>query len=289
MHVYAIYMHGTPYIYFIDYPPVWKMGPENSFNYPPVEFRELHRLPPSKFGRKTPSLQLPPRIQGTSSTTPLEIRLENSFPSTTPPPPSNSGKLHRLPPLEIRPENSFNSPLEFRELHRLPPSKFGRKTPSTTPPRIQGTSSTNYPPQNRAGKLLQLPPARIQGTSSTTPLEIGPENSFNYPPSNSRNFIDYPSLEIFQIRPPPPNSIPRSAHWYIVIFLLLTSKEKLFGPPTFFGLVTPLRQLHRTGTVTCKSLILDSLYLHPRRTPRLPEPLPTATTILILCIGSILK
>ena len=72
-------------------------------------------------------------------------------------------------------------------------------------------------PRNQAGKL---PPSRIHGTLLTTPLEIGPENSFNYPPprihgtslttpprnragkllqlppplslSNSRNFIDYP-------------------------------------------------------------------------------------------------
>ena len=62
-----------------------------------------------------------------------------------------------------------------------------------------GTSRTT-PPRNWAGKLLQLPPPpRIHRTSSTTspPLEIGPENSFNYPPpSNSRNFIDY----LFRLR-----------------------------------------------------------------------------------------
>ena len=54
------------------------------------------------------------------------------------------------------------------------------------PPRkcaeLHGTPSTT-PPRNWAGKLLQLSPPRIQRTSSTTPLlEIGPENSFNYPP-----------------------------------------------------------------------------------------------------------
>ena len=52
---------------------------------------------------------------------------------------------------------------------------------------------------NRAGKLHQLPPP-LEFTDSksgrktplTTPLEIGPENCINYPPSNSRNLIDYP-------------------------------------------------------------------------------------------------
>ena len=61
----------------------------------------------------------------------------------------------------------------------------------------------DYPPRNRAGKLLQLPPLEFT-TPSTTP----PSNSRNFidyppsksgrktpsttPPSNSRNFIDYP-------------------------------------------------------------------------------------------------
>ena len=56
--------------------------------------------------------------------------------STTPPPRNLAGKLHQLPPLE------------FTEPHRLPPppSKFGRKTPSTTPPRIHGRNG-NSPPQ----------------------------------------------------------------------------------------------------------------------------------------------
>ena len=46
--------------------------------------------------------------------------------------------------------------------------------------------------RNRAGKLLQLPPLEFTGLHRLPPLEIGPENSFNYPPSNSRDFIDYP-------------------------------------------------------------------------------------------------
>ena len=125
---------GPPYIYFIDYPP--------------------------SGNRAGKLLELPPRIQGTSSTTPLETGPENSFKY----PPSNSGNFIDYPP----------------------PSKFGRKTPSTTPLEFR--------------ELHRLPP-----------LKIGPENSFNYPPpSNSRNFIDYPPRNISN-SPPPPNSIPRSA------------------------------------------------------------------------------
>ena len=63
------------------------------------------------------------------------------------------------------------------------------------PPRkcaeLHGTSSTT-PPRNWAGKLLQLPPLEFTELHRLPPLEIGPENSFNYPPSNSQNFIDYP-------------------------------------------------------------------------------------------------
>ena len=70
-----------------------KLGRKTPSTLPPLEFTELHRLPPSKSGRKTPS-----------TTPPLEFT-----------------ELHRLPPLEIGPENSFNyPPLEFTELHRLP-------------------------------------------------------------------------------------------------------------------------------------------------------------------------
>ena len=46
--------------------------------------------------------------------------------------------------------------------------------------------------RNRAGKLLQLPPSNSRNFIDYPPIEIGPENSFNYPPSNSRDFIDYP-------------------------------------------------------------------------------------------------
>ena len=80
-------------------------------------------------------------------------------------------------------------PSNSRNLIDYPPSKSCRKTPSTTPPaRIHGTSSTT-PPQNRARKLHQLPPLEF---IDYPPLEIMPENSINYPPSNSRKLIDYP-------------------------------------------------------------------------------------------------
>ena len=48
--------------------------------------------------------------------------------------------------------------------------------------------------RNRAGKLLQLPPLEFTGLHRLPPLEIGPENSFNYPPRihGTSDFIDYP-------------------------------------------------------------------------------------------------
>ena len=67
--------------------------------------------------------------------------------SSTTPPRNWAGKLLQLPPLSNT------------ELHRLPP------------------------PLNRAGKLLQLPPPlEFTELHRLPPLEIGPENSFNYPP-----------------------------------------------------------------------------------------------------------
>ena len=98
---------------------------------------------PVEIGRKLlHSFNYPPRIHGTSSTTPLEIGPENSinYPprihgtSSTTPPPSKSGRktLLQLPPLE------------FTELHRLPPRNRGRKTPSTTP--LEFTELHRLPP-----------------------------------------------------------------------------------------------------------------------------------------------
>ena len=82
----------------------------------------------------------------------------------------------------------------------------GRKTHSTTPLRIHGTSST-YPP----------------------PLKIGLENSINYPPSNSRNLIDYyPPSKSGRKTPsttPPRNSRPERK------FTPPNSKIQFLDPP----------------------------------------------------------
>ena len=72
--------HGTSS--FIDYPS-WKSGRKTPSTTPPLEFTELHRLPP------------------------LEIGPENSF-NYPPPPPRR--KLLQLPP---------PPPLEFTELHHF--------------------------------------------------------------------------------------------------------------------------------------------------------------------------
>ena len=114
-----------------------------------------------------------------------------------------------------------------------PPSKSGRKTPSTTPP-VEFTEPIDYPPPpprnragklrqllppsnspsnsrnpsttpppleiNRAGKLRQLPPLSNSRNPSTTPppSKSGRENSVNYPPPlEFTEPIDYPPpLEI---------------------------------------------------------------------------------------------
>ena len=114
--------HGTPHGTPMGPPTIWGLPVRYSINYPPSNSRNLIDYPlPSKSCRKTPQ-RLPP----------LEIVPENT--STTTPPRNRAGKLHQLPPLE------------FTEL------------PSTTPPRIHGTSRNliDYPPlppRNRAGKL----------------------------------------------------------------------------------------------------------------------------------------
>ena len=104
-----------------------KIGPENSNNYPPLEFTNLIDYPPSKSGRKTPSTT-PPSNSRTSSTTPPPSKSGRKTPSTTPPP-SNSRTSSTTPP----------------------PSKSGRKTPSTTPPRIHEPHRLPPPPRNRFG------------------------------------------------------------------------------------------------------------------------------------------
>ena len=121
--------------------------PPKDFAFPPRKCAELH---------------------GTSSTTPPR----NWAGKLLQLPPLEFTELHQLPPLEIGPENSFNYPSNSQNFIDYPPSKSsGRKTPSTTPPRIHRTSSTT-PLRNRARKLLQLPPRRIHGTSSTTSSRI---------------------------------------------------------------------------------------------------------------------
>ena len=53
-------------------------------------------------------------------------------------------------------------------------------------------------------------PSNSRTSSTTPPLEIGPENSINYPPLELTNLIDYPPLEIGPENsihyPPPSNS-----------------------------------------------------------------------------------
>ena len=92
--------------------------PPKDFAFPPRKCAELH---------------------GTSSTTPSR----NWAGKLLQLPPLEFRELHRLPPLEIGPENSFNyPPLEFTELHRLPPLEIGPENSFNYPPRIHGTSST---------------------------------------------------------------------------------------------------------------------------------------------------
>ena len=112
---------------FIDSPP----RIHRTSSTTPLEFTELHRLPPSNSQN---FIDYPPRIHRTSSTTPPRIHRTSS---TTPPPPSNSRELHRL-------RTSSTTPLEFTELHRLPPSN--------------SQNFIDYPPPVEFTKLHRLPP-----------------------------------------------------------------------------------------------------------------------------------
>ena len=110
---------------------LWRLKPALEISVkivlPPLEFTELHRLPPSRNRTENRSnYQLPPpRIYGTSSRLPLpQNRAENR--SNYQLPPLEFTELHRLPPLEIGPKTAPTTPLEFTELHRLPPSKYSR-------------------------------------------------------------------------------------------------------------------------------------------------------------------
>ena len=85
----------------------------------------------------------------------------------------------------------------FPNFFQIPNSKIGPKTPSTTPPRIHGTSSTT-PPLEIGPKTPSTPPPRIHGTSSTTPPRRNrAENSINYPP------LEF--TEPHRLPPPPRN------------------------------------------------------------------------------------
>ena len=112
------------------------------------------------------------------------------------------------------------------------------------PRRIHWTSSTT-PTSKLAGKLLQLPP-RIYGTSSTTP------HCLNYPPSNLRNIIDYPPLEIGRKTAPTTPleftelEILLIRHWAPPIHFIFPNdapgrRQKIFGrTPLFKTLATAL-------------------------------------------------
>ena len=102
-----------------------------------------------------------------------------------PPPSKSERKPRQLPP-----------PLELMELHRLPPLEIGTETSPTTPPRIDGTSSTTLPSKSER-KPRQLPP-----------------------PSNWWNFIDYPPLEIGTETSPTTPPIEFFGNWPLWQFLI---------------------------------------------------------------------
>ena len=102
------------------------MGPGKSLELPPpLEFTELHRLPPpSKSARKIAATTPPSNLRNFIDYPPRSKSARKIAPTT---PPLEFTELHRLPPpLEIGPENRHN--------HNYPP-----------PPRIHGTSSTTPP------------------------------------------------------------------------------------------------------------------------------------------------
>ena len=68
-------------------------------------------------------------------------------------------------------------PLEFTELHRLPPrSKSGRKTTPTTP--LEFTELHRLPPRSKSGRKTTptTPPVEFTELHRLPPVEIGPEN-----------------------------------------------------------------------------------------------------------------
>ena len=107
----------------------------------------------------------PPRIYGTSTTTPPRNRPGKALEL---PPPRIYGTSTTTPPLEIGPENRSND-------YRPPRNRLGKSLQlNYPPPRIYGTSTTT-PPSKSARKIAPTTPPRIYGTSSTTPpVEIEP-------------------------------------------------------------------------------------------------------------------
>ena len=101
------------------------------------------------------------------------------------------GKSLETTPPRNRPGKSLQlPPLEFTELHRLPP-------PSKSTRKMENRS--NYPPPLEFTELHRLPPPRNPARKiapTTPPSKSARKIAPTTPPSNSRNFIDYPPLEI---------------------------------------------------------------------------------------------
>ena len=103
---------------------LWRLKPALEFS---VKIVLLEEGPPTRRQAFYHTAILPPtRIYGTSSTTPLEIWPENR---SNYPPPVEFTELHRLPPSRSGRKTAPTTPLEFTELHRLPPSKYSRNIP----------------------------------------------------------------------------------------------------------------------------------------------------------------
>ena len=84
-----------------------------------------------------------------------------------------STEPHRLPPSKSgRKTPSTTPPSNSRNLIDYPPSKSGRKTPSTTPPRMENPLNYQLPPLEFT-EPHRLPPSKLgRKTPSTTPPRI---------------------------------------------------------------------------------------------------------------------
>ena len=127
----------------------------------------------------------------------------------------------------------------------MAPLEIGAETPSTTPS-LEFTEPIDYPPsRNLAGKLRQLPPPPLEFTEPIDyppPLEIGPENSVNYPPSNSRNPSTTPPprnrAEKLRQLPPPPLEFTAGTE------IGPPPQIKFLDPPTEWNNLSPSRLRH---------------------------------------------